>query len=948
MRATGPARVVSRFLLTVTAAAALALAVLPSGPAAAATPRLGPAASTVRLVVQTSPGGAPAVTAAAKSFGAARVGRVRRLHFLSFEIRARRSAGLRAALGRRADVTTVGVAHRRQLTDEPADPRFPEQRAYLGAMGLPAAWDRGAVGSPGVRIAVVDSGVDVRHPDLAGKVVGTYNAVTGGTDVHDVVGHGTGTASVAAAATGNGEGIAGAGRNTSLLAVKVADVTGRIFTDDLARGVVWATDHGADIVNLSLGGPTTDPLERAAVDYAVAHDVLVVAAAGNEGSRAKQYPGALPGVLSVGATTTNGSSRAAFSSYGSWVDVGAPGRSVVAATPGGGYESDDGTSYSAPLVAGAAALLAAYRPGRSSADLTQALVAGTDSARYGFAHGLVHVDRSLDLLPPSSVPAVTGPAAGAAVSGRTTVGVTSSAPRVRLGLGGLASTVSTSGGTAAATFDTYGLSGDQPVTALDCSAVDQCAASGASSTVIVDNAGPTLTSPSAGAEVRDDGLPVSAEAPADAAVQFMFDDGATGKVLDTEAPFAAVLPTASLGDGPHVVRALLCSRDGNRCDAGRAAVVPVTARRLHPAVLSVAPRAISPDGDSRRDRATVTYRLDRTQSPTLVVRDAAGAVVYRKALGSQAAGNRTATWDGRRTGGGTVPNGTFGLEISTSDGTLRGLASSSVLVDRTAPRLRHARPSTPRVLPVRDRYLDTLTFSATTVERLRWLRLEVLTRPGTVVRTVRQKERTQGRVGIEWNGRRSGGRLVPGTYRLRLVAQDLAGNRSRSATRAVTVSGKGLVKRSGSTTVSARDSLDEKFTDDCSDVFRRTSGPRDGWVSYSSGSLCTTGDAYAAGDHQVRLPPAARYGTVRVSAYGGRADPRYRDVATVVLYDGLQNLSSTRFRLGSAQGTHRGPRVKAGPLLIRSRVLRWETLTTGVTWYDVRTYRVDFTYYVLR
>jgi hypothetical protein len=199
-----------------------------------------------------------------------------------------------------------------------------------------------------------------------------------------------------------------------------------------------------------------------------------------------------------------------------------------------------------------------------------------------------------------------------------------------------------------------------------------------------------------------------------------------------------------------------------------------------------------------------------------------------------------------------------------------------------------------------------------------------------------------------WNGRRADGRLVPGSYRLRLVATDLAGNRSRSAARTVEVSGQRLVKRSGSTTVTARETLDETFADDCSDVFRRTSGPHDGWVSYASGSLCTTGDAYAAGDHQVRLPSAARYGTVRVSAFGGRADKRYRDSATVVLYDGLQNLSTVRFRLGPARTTYHGPRVKAGPLLIRSRVLRWETLTTGVAWYDVKSYRVDYTYYVLR
>jgi flagellar hook assembly protein FlgD len=953
MRATGPARVarqrVHRTVLAVLVTAALAAVALPATHATAATPRLGAASRGVRLVVQTVPGAAAAVTSAARAYGAVRVGQVRPLHALSLEVGGTHVAALRRALAARSDVRSVGLAHRRRLTDEPNDPRLGEQRSYLGAVGIPAAWDRGALGSAGVRIAVVDSGVDVRHPDLAGKVTGTYNAVTGGTDVHDVVGHGTGTASVAAAATGNGEGIAGAGRDTSILAVKVADVTGRIFTDDLARGIVWATDHGADVVNLSLGGPTTDPLERAAVAYAVAHDVVVVAAAGNEGSKVKQYPGALPGVLAVGATTASGASRASFSSYGPWVDLAAPGRSVVAATPGGGYESADGTSYSAPLVSAAAALLAGYRPGRSATQLAQALIGGTDAARYGFAHGLLHVDRSLDLLPPASVPVLTGPADGSSVSGSTTVNLTSSAPRVSIGLGDLTATVPVTGGAASATFDTFGLVGSQPVRAADCSTIGQCSDSTATATVSVDNAGPVVTAPVAGTEVRGDGLAVTADAPAGAAaVRFLIDTGAEAAAVDSAPPFGVVLPTSRLGDGAHVLHVLACRADGTRCDSAHEARIPITSTRLHPAVTSVSPHTISPDGDGRRDRTRVTYRIDSTQAPTLVVRNDAGAVVWRKALGTQTAGSHTATWSGRRTGGGTVQDGAFRLEIATSDGTLRGLAGTTVQVDRTAPALRKARVSTSRVLPVRDGYYDALTVSAGSPEQLRRLSLEIRTGAGTVVRTVRTRDRSPGTVGVRWNGRRAGGRLVPGTYRLRLVAEDLAGNRSRSRVRTVDVSGQRLVKRSGSTTVTARDSLEETFADDCSDVFRRTSGRHDGWVSYASGSLCTTGDAYAAGDHQVRLHAAVRYGTVRVSAVGGRADDRYRDSATVVLYDGLQNLSTVRFRLGPARATYRGPRVKAGPLLIRSRVLRWETLTTGVAWYDVQSYRVDYTYYVLR
>jgi hypothetical protein len=216
------------------------------------------------------------------------------------------------------------------------------------------------------------------------------------------------------------------------------------------------------------------------------------------------------------------------------------------------------------------------------------------------------------------------------------------------------------------------------------------------------------------------------------------------------------------------------------------------------------------------------------------------------------------------------------------------------------------------------------------------------------VRTVRGRTQPAGPVTVRWDGRRAGGALAPGTYRVRFVAQDLAGNRKASRAHTVTVSGLRLVKQRGSTTVSARASLRETYEDPCSRVFRRTSGPHRDWVGYAASSTCTSGDAFAAADHQVRLPAAVRYGTVRVSAYGGRGDPRYRDSAKVVYYDSLENLSARSFRLGPSVGSYSGRPVKATPLLIRSRVLRWMTITTGVAWYDVKSYRVDFTYFVLR
>ena len=254
--------------------------------------------------------------------------------------------------------------HRRWLLEEPADPRFAEQRTYLDAIRATTAWGRPAHGSPSVRIAVVDSGVDVTHPDLAGKVAGTFNAVKPGSGVRDLVGHGTGVASIAAAATGNGVGISGAGYDSALLLVaKVADRTGRIFTDDLAAGIVWAADSGADVINLSLGGPTSDGLERDAVEYAQRKGALVVAAAGNDGTTTRQFPAASPACSASGRPPST--EQRVVQQLRPLGRRRRP-RPIHRPGPGRRLRAGGRDVLLAPLVAGEAALLAAFRPGRTA------------------------------------------------------------------------------------------------------------------------------------------------------------------------------------------------------------------------------------------------------------------------------------------------------------------------------------------------------------------------------------------------------------------------------------------------------------------------------------------------------------------------------------------------------------------------------------------------------
>jgi subtilisin family serine protease len=241
-----------------------------------------------------------------------------------------------------------------------------------------------------VTIATIDTGADLTAPDLAAKQPRTYNLRLGNGDVRDTNGHGTFVASLAAGSLTNGEGIAGFGGDAKLLVVKASHADGSLSDVDEANAIVYAVDHGARVINLSVGGTETSLTERRGIQYAVDHGVLVVAAAGNEfeDGNPAEYPSALlqpvgsngvGGVgLSVGASTQDGA-RAFFSNTGSQISLVAPGDEVFGAVsslsstdeyprvalPGssaGAYGFSSGTSFSAPEVAGAAALVMATNP----------------------------------------------------------------------------------------------------------------------------------------------------------------------------------------------------------------------------------------------------------------------------------------------------------------------------------------------------------------------------------------------------------------------------------------------------------------------------------------------------------------------------------------------------------------------------------------------------------
>jgi len=263
---------------------------------------------------------------------------------------------------------------------------------------VPAGVSRAA---SAITVAVIDTGADVSSPDLAAKTPTTWSVRSHSTDVTDYYGHGTFVSSLAAGSSTNAEGVAGFGGDVKLLAVQAAAPDGSISDVDESAAIVYAVDHGAKIINMSFGGPSSSSTEQSAIAYAAAHGVLLVAAAGNSGQSGNQpsYPAALlqplgsNGVggigLAVAASSLSGA-RAFFSNYGSYISLAAPGENVFGALsssadpsywprqslPGsvaGIYGYGSGTSFSSPEVAGAAALVWAANPALRATDVAEIL-----------------------------------------------------------------------------------------------------------------------------------------------------------------------------------------------------------------------------------------------------------------------------------------------------------------------------------------------------------------------------------------------------------------------------------------------------------------------------------------------------------------------------------------------------------------------------------------------
>jgi len=290
---------------------------------------------------------------------------------------------------------TYGVAAEPEYlvhaTESPNDPNFAAQWG-MSKIRAPLAWDV-ATGDFGIAIAILDTGVDLNHPDLAANLWQNFGEIAGngvdddgngyvddrrGWDVihHDGYpmddhGHGTHVAGIAGAVGNNGVGVAGVLWRCRIMPVKVLNSSGSGTYSGVAEGVYYAAENGARIINMSLAGSDYSQLLQDAInDVVMRYDVVFVAAAGNCGSGGTgcgsvnpiMYPAAMDNVISV-AATDSGDVRGAFSEYNAFVDLAAPGVSIYSTTRGNSYGYKSGTSMASPHVAGLAGLIRALRPG---------------------------------------------------------------------------------------------------------------------------------------------------------------------------------------------------------------------------------------------------------------------------------------------------------------------------------------------------------------------------------------------------------------------------------------------------------------------------------------------------------------------------------------------------------------------------------------------------------
>lgn len=316
---------------------------------------------------------------------------------------------------------------------ESSDDPYYSSAWHLPKINAPLAWN--VTDGNGVTIAILDSGVDPAHPDLAAKLVPGYNFYDNNTNTVDVYGHGTKVAGAAAALTNNAVGVAGVAGASRIMPLRISSTTGGATYSNMARAVTWAADNGAKVANISYQSVSGSSTVHSAAQYMKGKGGLTVVAAGNTGVEQTFTPSDT--LISVSATSSS-DALASWSSYGSYVDVAAPGTGIWTTVNGGGYGAVNGTSFASPVTAGVVALMMAANASLGPADIEKllfstALDLGSAGVDKQYGHGRIDAAAAVQAATATvsrdtSAPSVSfaSPTNGSTVSGIVAVDVTAS------------------------------------------------------------------------------------------------------------------------------------------------------------------------------------------------------------------------------------------------------------------------------------------------------------------------------------------------------------------------------------------------------------------------------------------------------------------------------------------------------------------------------------------
>lgn len=439
----GPAREATRKAgLGCVAALALAVAAPLAGAATDQPPQASPPKTQTadtqqwvpgRLLVQPRPGlSDDELAKTLKTHGAKSVGRIAGINVHIVQLPAQASEKAIAALLAKNPNIKFAEPDMILKPDATANDPYYGSAWHLPKIGAPAAWDTAS--GRAIIIAILDSGVDASHPDLAGKLVAGWNFYDNNSNTSDVYGHGTKVAGAAAAITNNSLGVAGVAGGATIMPIRVTATTGSAPISAMASGLTWAADRGARVANLSFQAAGYSTIQSAA-QYLKNKGGLLTTAAGNSGT---QQTFAYTDTLIVASATDANDAKTSWSSYGNFVSVAAPGAGIYSTVRGGGYAAVNGTSFAAPVTAGVVALMMATNPTLPASKIQSLLYAsavdlGSAGKDIYYGYGRINAAAAVlaaksELAGDATKPAVTltTPTGGSTVKGLVAVNVSAS------------------------------------------------------------------------------------------------------------------------------------------------------------------------------------------------------------------------------------------------------------------------------------------------------------------------------------------------------------------------------------------------------------------------------------------------------------------------------------------------------------------------------------------